>query len=251
MNDSQRRLDRIVKWIYEVADPWMQDAANAQPQPGSDLAVDDAEHPPSSPLSHRGKVMALDHLGAVVDAVAASPPMRLNAHFTALRTALICGARVCWLLEPDSSNGRQLRAIRYRYENLEEQRKAMTDFADTHLNDDEDKALAESLVITELERQALNKRALELGAKLTTPTSTTQMMKDLVNLTTPGGTGMVHLWRTGSASAHGHYWADDMRDNPAAFDHKWFQPAIQGTVLTINDALILRRKRATTRSGRD
>ena len=62
--------------------------------------------------------MALDHLGAVVDAVVAGPPKRLNAHFTVLRTALICGTRVCWLLEPASSNVRQLRAIRYRYENL-------------------------------------------------------------------------------------------------------------------------------------
>lgn len=236
--------------MYTVADPWMRDEANTQPQPGSDLAADDAKHPPSSPLSHRGIVMALDHLGAVVDAVVAGPPKRLNAHFTVLRTALMSGARVCWLLESDSSNERQLRAIRYRYENLVEQRNAMTDFADTHLNDDQDTMLADSLAVIEIERQALAERALELGAKgLTKPTSTTQMLKDLVDLSTPEGTGMVHLWRTGSASAHGHYWADEMRENPAAFDHKWFQPAIQGTFLMVNNAMTMRHKRATGRSG--
>lgn len=246
MNDDQLRLARILDWMKDVGDPWMRDGANAQPQPGSDLAADDAEHPPSSSLSHRGIVMALDHLGAVVDAVMVGPPKRLNAHFTVLRTALICGARVCWLLEPDASNERQLRAIRYRYENLREQQTAMTDFADTHLTDDQDDTLTESLGTIEVERQALEKRALELGAKrLSKPDSTTQMLKDLVDLSTPEGTGMVHLWRTGSASAHGHYWADDMRDNPAAFDHKWFQPAIQGTFLMINRAMTLRHQRTT------
>lgn len=190
--------------------------------------------------------MALDHLGAVVDAVVAGPPKRLNAHFTVLRTALICGCRVCWLLEPHSSNGRQLRAIQYRYENLLEQRKAMTDFADTHLSDDQDEALADSLAVIDIERKALGQRALELGApRLTKPPPTTDMLKEMVDLTTPEGTGMVHLWRTGSASAHGHYWADDMRDNPAAFEYKWFQPAIQGTFLMINKAMTLRYQRAT------
>jgi hypothetical protein len=126
----------------------------------------------------------------------------------------------------------------------------MTDFADTHLTDDQDKVLTESLAIIEIERQALEKRALELGAKgLTKPPKTTKMLKDLVDLTTPEGTGMVHLWRTGSASAHGFHWADEMRDNPAAFDHKWFHPAIQGTFLMINRAMTLRHQRATISSA--
>jgi hypothetical protein len=248
--NDQQRLDRIVNWMHTVADPWMRNAANAEPRTGSDLAVDDSKGPATSPLSHRGIIMGLDHLGAVVDAVVAGPPKRLNAHFTVLRTALMCGTRVRWLLEPGSSNLRRLRGIQYRYENLEEQRKAMTDFSDTHLTDDQDATLADSVAVIELERKALETRALELGAKgLTKPTPTTQMLKDMVDLTTPEGTGMVHLWRTGSASAHGHYWADDMRDNPAAFDHKWFQPAIQGAALMINDAMKLRHKRATSNSA--
>jgi len=250
VSDDQQRLGRIVDWMQTVGDPWTKDAANAQPHAGSDLAADDANHPASSPLSHRVITMALDHLGAVVDAVVASPPKRLSAHFTVLRTALICGTRACWLLEPDSSNERQLRAIRYRYENLQAQRTAMTDFDDTHLTDDQGKVLSESLAIIEIERQALEKRASELGAKgLTAPPKTTTMLIDLVDRNTPEGTGMVNLWRTGSASAHGFHWADEMRDNPAAFDYTWFQPAIQGTFLMINRAMTLRHQRATINSG--
>lgn len=233
--------------MYAVADPWMRDADNTKPQPGSDLAIDDQEHPASSPISHRGIVMALDHLGAVVDAVVASPPKRLNAHFTVLRTGLVCATTVCWLLEPDSSNERQRRAIRYRYENLVQQRNAMNDFIDTHLTADQDQVLRQSLDAIEDERQALQTRARELGdERLAKPPNTTDMLKAMVDLSTPEGTAMVQLWRTGSAAAHGFYWADDMRDNPAAFDHKLFQPAIQGTVLMINDAMKLRHKRATS-----
>lgn len=250
VSDDQQRLACIVDWMQTVGDPWTKDAANAQPQAGSDLSADDANHPASSPLSHRVIAMALDHLGAVVDAVVTSPPKRFSAHFTVLRTGLICGTRACWLLEPNSSNERQLRAIRYRCENLAEQRTAMTDFADTHLTEDQGKVLSESLAIIEIERKALETRALELGAKgLTKPPKATRMLMDLVDRNTPEGTGMVQLWRTGSASAHGFHWADEMRDNPAAFDHKWFQPAIQGTFLMINRAMALRHQRATTNSG--
>lgn len=249
MND-QDRLDKIINWMVTVGDPWMKGGTDAQPQPGSDLAADDSDPPASSALSHRVLVMGLDHLGSVVDSMLAGDPKRLNAPFTALRTALMCGTRVCWLLEPDSSPDRQLRAIQYRFENLEEQRKALTDFADTHLTDEQDEGLADSLDAIEVRRQALAKRAIELGAVgLTKPPPTTQMLKDLVDLTTPEGTGMVQLWRTGSASAHGHYWADEIRNNRGAFDFEWFQPAIQGAFLMINDAMNRRHKRATSTSA--
>lgn len=244
-DEQQKRLDRIVQWMYTVADPWMRNGANGTPQAGSDLAGDDSEGPATSPLSHRGIIVALDHLGAVVDAMAAGPPKRLNPHFTVLRTALVAGARVRWLLEPDMSDERRLRAIQYRYENLDEQLTAITDFSDIPFTVDQDATMAESLAIIEMERQVLETRALELGAtKLSRPKSTTKMLKDMVDLTTPEGTGLVHLWRTGSASAHGHYWADDLRDNPAAFNHEWFPTAIQGTVLMINDAMHLHHKRS-------
>lgn len=89
--------------------------------------------------------MALDHLGFVADAVCSGPPKRLNAPFSALRTASECGARVRWLLEPDSTNERQFRGIRYRFENLEEQRKAITEMSGTHMVGEEDEARTQVL----------------------------------------------------------------------------------------------------------
>lgn len=248
-DEQQARLDRIVRWMYEVADPWLRDGRNAQPQPGSDLAGDDAEPPVTSPIAHRGLVMALDHLGAVLDAVVAAPPKRLKAHFTVLRTALLCGTRVRWLLEPDSSDLRRLRAIQYRFENLEEQRKAIQDLQGTPIVDETEEKRQQALETIKCHTAALTKVASSLGArKLTTPPDTVQLLKGMVDTDTDIRTSLIQLWRTGSASAHGHYWADDMRDNPATFDHVGFQPAIQGAMLMINDAMKLYHRRSNLRS---
>lgn len=247
VSDDQQRLNRIVEWMYTVCDPWLRDEANTLPQPGSDLAADDAEHPASSPLSHRGIVMGLDHLGAVVDAVVAGPPKRLKAHFTVLRTALECGTRVCWLLEPDSSNERRLRAVQSRFENLEQQRKAITDMSGTHIDGETEDARQQILDGLKAERTALTERALALGAdKLTEPPDTLSMLKKMVDVNSFEGTSYIQLWRQGSASVHGHFWADQFRDNPAEFDHEWFQPALQGAVLMTNNAMTLYDRRRTS-----
>ncbi|WP_131812879.1 hypothetical protein [Mycolicibacterium peregrinum] len=246
MIDDQQRLNRIVEWMQSVGDPWLRDDRNIEPQPGSDLAADDAENPATSPLAHYGIVMALDHLGSVIDAVVRDRPTRLKAHFTVLRTALECGTRVCWLLEPDSSNERRLRGIQYRFENVEQQRKAINDLKGTHVDGESEEARQQILDGLKDERKVLTERASALGAdKLAEPPDMLRMVKGMVDLNSNMGTGLIHLWRTGSASVHGHFWADQFRDNPATFDHKGFQPALHGAVLMINDAMTLHHKRST------
>lgn len=248
-DDQQRRLARILDWTHDHGDPWLRDGSNAKPEPGSDLARDDAEGPVSSPLSHRVLVMALDHLGFVADAVWSGPPKRLNAPFSALRTALECGARARWLLETDCSEGRRLRGIRYRYQNLEEKRKAITAMSGTHMLDEQDDARAQILAQVAVEKASLTEWASALGAdRLTEPPSTIDMLKSMVDVNTAIGTGFIQLWRQGSASVHGHYWVDDMRGNTGAFDIDWFHVAIQGAMLFINDALKLHHLRRTCAS---
>ena len=154
-DDQQRRLARILDWMGDHGDPWLTDARNAYPELGSDLAKDDASGPIASPISHRVLVMALDHFGFVIDAVWAGPPKRLNAPFSALRTALECGARARWLLEPDCSKERRLRAIQYRYQNLEEKRKAITAMSGTHMVDEQDSARAQILAQVAAEKSSL------------------------------------------------------------------------------------------------
>lgn len=246
MGDAERRLNRIVHWMQTVGDPWMRDERNTRPEPGSDLARDDAHKPESSPLSHYGIVMALDHLGSVVDAVVREPPKRLKAHFTTLRTALECGARVCWLLEPDSSIERRLRATRYRFENVDEQRKAINDMSGTHIAPEIKEQRQQILAGLGQEETALAERALSLGARnLAKPPSTFDLIKGRLDSNTFEQTAYLQLWRTGSAFVHGHYWADQMRPNPAKFDHEWFQPALQGAFMFVNDAMKLRHQRST------
>jgi hypothetical protein len=245
-SDVQRRLNEIVQWMQTVGDPWMRNVKNTRPQSGSDLAEDDAHKPESSSLSHYGIVMALDHLGSVLDAVVREPPKRLKAHFTTLRTALECGARACWLLEPDSSEERRLRATRYRFENVDEQRKAINDMSGTHIAGETEEQRQQILAGIVREEAALTGRALSLGARsLAKPPSTFDLIKRRMDANTFEQTAYLQLWRTGSASVHGHYWADQMRDNPGQFDHEWFQPALQGAFMFINEAMKLHHQRST------
>jgi hypothetical protein len=204
VSNDQQRLDRIVEWMQTVGDPWMRDVRNSRPEPGSDLAADDSEKPETSPLAHRGIVVALDHLGSVVDAVVREPPKRLKACFTVLRTALECGARVCWLLESDSADERRLRGVQYRFQNLEEQRKAITDLSGTHISGETEEARQQILVGIKDERAALTERALSLGAaKLSEPPNTLWMIRDLVDVSTFEGTSFIQLWRTGQRQCTG------------------------------------------------
>ncbi|MFL0288806.1 hypothetical protein ACJH6H_26545 [Mycobacterium sp. SMC-21] len=245
-DEQQATLDGIVRWMYEVADPWMRDGLYSRPQPGSDLANDDAVPPENSMIAHRAILMGLDHLGGVVDAAAAGPPRRLNAYFTALRTALLCGTRALWLLQPDEPDQRRLRAIRYRFENLEEQRKAIQDLEGTHLVGETEESRQQALATIRTHKAALTEYASALGVEnLAAPPDTVSMLRSLVDTNTLAGASFIQLWRTGSASAHGHYWSDEMRDNPGAFDHVSFQPAIQSAVLMLSDAMTLYTQRST------
>lgn len=244
VDDQQQRLAQILDWMLNHGDVWLRTGSYAQLEQGSDLARDDAEGPVSSVLSHRVLVMALDHLGFVVDAVQSGPPKRLNAPFSALRTALECGARARWLLEADCSNERRLRALRYRYQNLEEKRKAINAMSGTHMIDEEDDARAQILEQIAAEKTSLTEWASAFGAnRLTEPPKTLDMLTTMVDVNTHFGTGVIQLWRQGSASVHGHYWVDDMRGNTGAFDSDWFHVSIQGAMLFINEALNMHDRR--------
>ncbi len=230
--------------MCDHGNPWLRDGRNAHPERGSDLARDDAEGPVSSVLSHRVLVMALDHFGFVVDAVRSGPPKRLNAPFSALRTALECGARAQWLLEADRSEERRLRGVRYRYQNLEEKRKAIEAMSGTHMIDEQDDARAQILAGVVAEKASLTEWASAWGADgLTEPPGTVDLLKSMVDVNTYVGTGFIQLWRQGSASVHGHYWVDDMRGNTGAFDIEWFHVSIQGAMLFINEAMKLHQRR--------
>jgi hypothetical protein len=217
----------------------------------SDLAEDDAGTPMTSAVAVYQIVMALDHLGSVVDALETTletdRPMRHYAHSTTLRTALESSARVRWSLMSDSSAERQLRGLRVRYENLLEQRKAMNGLAGKHIRGEREQARKQIIAATDADIKVVTDRASALGANtLDGKFDTVSMLRGMVKANSFEGTAILQLWRTGSATAHGYFWADQLRDNPGQFDHVWFHSALYGATMFVNDAMKLYHQWATT-----
>ena len=61
------------------------------------------------------------------------------------------------------------------------------------------------------------------------------------------GTAIIQLWRQGSASVHGHFWADQLRENLRQFDDLWFHQALYGATMFINQAMKLHHQLASAR----
>lgn len=233
----------MVRWMREAGEPWL--ATDQRPAHGSDLAADDAARPTVSSIASYGVATAIDHLGSVVDAI--DPPGRPIRHwapFTTLRTALLSAARVVWMLTPDCSADRKLRAAQIRYVNAEEQRKAINGFAagpiDSALRQSHRRALASM----DAELQALKAQIKVLDSTVLRPPDTVGMLRGLVDMSTWEGIGTANLWRTGSAAAHGYHWTDTVRPSAGEFDEEWFNTAFYGAALMLWRAVTLYNQRA-------
>lgn len=241
----------MVEWMRNVGDPWMK--VDKAPAPGSELAEDDKTKPTVSSVASYGIVTALDHLGSVVDAMMNSfehsVPIRHYAHFTALRTTLMVSARVRWLLEPDEREERKRRCVRIRFQNLDEQQKAVNELEGTHLDDDDQDGRQKALDAMEAEKVALDAQAKALGAAgLSNPLDTVSMLRSQVDPNCWYGVGIRQLWRSGSAAAHGYSWRDMHRDQPGVFDEESFNMALYGGFLHLQEALKLYDQRAAAPS---
>jgi hypothetical protein len=244
VNDEQRR-GLVAEFMQKVGDPWMR--VDHSPQPGSDLAGDDTERPATSPVALHGIVMALDHLGAVVDAMLSGNPMRHYAHFTTLRTVLLSSARVRWLLEPDSSIERRLRGVRIRYQNLDEQRKALRGQESAEISGPLEQQRVQLIGSMDAEEATLEARTVALGAaQLTFPLDTVSLLKGMVDVNTWEGLAVTQMWRTGSAAAHGYFWTDQQRNDANRFDEMSFNGALYGATLFVSEAMKLYDQRSTT-----
>lgn len=222
--------------------------ADNRPPAGSELAEDDKTKPAVAPIASYGIITAIDHLVSVVDAMLDAHergrPMRHYAHFTTLRTTLLASTRMRWLLEPDSREQRQLRCVQIEYQNLDEQRKALRAFG-AHVDDDQERARLNEIAGMDAEEVTLAARATALGADgLNKPPDMVTMLREQVDLSREFGPWFEHLWRTGSAAAHGYHWPDLFRADPGAFDEEMFNPALYAAVLQLQEALRLYDMRA-------
>ena len=240
----------IVEWFREVGDPWMlKGRVDRRPKPGSDLAADEAGGLKPS-VAHHGVVIALDHLGSVIDAMVSDESMRHYAHFSTLRTVLLASARVRWMLESDSSQIRQIRCLQTEYVNLVEQRKAFRTMASTAANGALKRQACEILAGFEAPMSELEVRATALGmAELVPPPDTLSVLQQLVKANTTEGFVALQLWRMGSSTAHGYYWSDTQRPDPHLFDDDMFDMALQGATLFVREAMGLYDQRAAGRQS--
>lgn len=232
--------------MRDVGEPWMADGHDLNPQEGSALAGDDKMTPKTSPVASYGVLTALDHLGAVVDAMQSDTPLRHYAHFTTLRTALLSSARVRWLLEPGSRTERRLRCVRIRYQNLCEQRTAVRELAGSHVPVAIEQERLKTVAGMDAQEAELEARAKALGAAaLAKPDDTVSVLRSQVDPNTWEGMGIRQTWRTGSAAAHGYHWPDEHRPNPGEFDTVAFNSALYAAVMHVKAAAELYEVRAT------
>jgi hypothetical protein len=246
VKDEERR-GHVVKWIQDIGDPWMK--SESTPAPGSDLADDRKTEPTIVPMTLYGLVTAIDHLGAVVDAMMNShthdQPMRHYAHLTTLRTTLLASTRVRWVIEPTERGERQLRALRCSFQNLVEQRKAVKASAGAHLDATQEQARLKAIASMDAYEVKLDARAKALGATgVTNPPNMVDMLSGHVASDTWLGAGVTYLWRSGSAAAHGYHWADLFRPQPGVFNLESFNSALYGGFIALKHTFELYEKRS-------
>ncbi len=245
MNDAQRR-GAVVHWLRSVGDPWIK--SEHPPAAGSALAGDDNFQPAVSELARFGISTAIDHLGMVVDLMAADVLFRHYGPLTALRTALLVSVRTIWLLKPAHRTKRQFRACRIELQNLIEQRTAIRELTGDQMSSDLVEGREMALALLDDAIQNLEDRALNLRPDdpLSKAPGTASLIQGLVEPHSYEGQGMRHLWREGSAVAHGYHWANM---GGGVFDEPGFNRSLYGSMLMVKDALELYEKRATNYVG--
>lgn len=248
MDDGQRR-GAIVDWVRKVGDPWIQ--AEHPPAPGSSLAADDKVLPRVSELARFGIATAVDHLGMVVDAMETDRPFRHYGPITTLRTSLLASARTKWLMEPSNRVERQIRALMIEIQNQTEQRKAIDALSGDHMSPELVAGRIQAIEVINDHIQELKDRAAELRPtdELKKLPDTASIIRGLVDEHSDEGQAVRHLWRTGSATAHGYHWSTQLTGEPGQFDEQWFNTSLYGSMLLVNDALELYEIRATNHVG--
>ncbi|GAB1811113.1 hypothetical protein MUNTM_01500 [Mycobacterium sp. MUNTM1] len=131
--------------------------------------------------------------------------------------------------------------------NLIEQRIAINELTGDQMSAELVAARDQSVALLKEKIQGLKEHALTLcpGEKLDMP-DTVSLIRDLVDPDTYEGQGIRHLWRTGSAAAHGYHWANL---GGGEFDEQAFNMSLYGTMLMVKEALELYVNRATNHIG--
>lgn len=235
-------------WMSTTGYAWLA-AGDHTPNPGSDLAGDDGISPKVSGQAVFAIRVGLDHYGSVTT-VLKSPGGLLHrfAPYSALRAALLTASQAIWILGPDDRETRQRNALTLARTSAIEHRKVIKayEFPPTEeLREGKKATLAElDKQIELIEKVASAVDVGELGGF-----NSTRVIDAAVKIVDPTDTGLwmaiEHLWRSGSAAAHGYPWMLSHAKDPGAFDVDQFDLALHGSWLMLTHAIELYEKRAT------
>lgn len=151
-------------------------------------------------------VVAVEHLDFAISMMRATGTMYPTSYMTTLRTALLTGSQAAWVLGPAQRSARRGRAMRLRFQDLDDQIKLVK--SAWGLN--EKQKLAQERDAEELETQ--RKECREVAASLGLLKSSTARLNNTEVITDVAkqlhedpmaASGTQLLWRTGSAAAHG------------------------------------------------
>jgi hypothetical protein len=92
--------------------------------------------------------------------------------------------------------------------------------------------------------------ALRPGAVLNKPPDTVAIIQGLVDEHTFEGQAFRHLWRTGSAAAHGYHWPVMMQaSDPGEFDEQSFNMSLYASMMMVKETVELYEIRALNHLG--
>lgn len=173
---------------------------------GSALCGDDRPELMVSNIAWYPLVVAVEHLDFTISMMRATGTMYPTSYMTTLRTALLTASQAAWILSPAQRAIRRGRAMRLRFQDLDDQLKLVNSAWALTTEQEAARALDVEQLKKQLEECRNVATSLELPKSSTVNLNNTEVIteaaKQLHNHT-KAASGTQLLWRTGSAAAHG------------------------------------------------
>ncbi|ORL11053.1 hypothetical protein A6I84_03495 [Prescottella equi] len=250
VNKDERRK-HCVNWMSTTGQKWLT-AGDYTPKPGSDLAGDDTIRPEPSGQAVFAIAVGLDHFGSVTTALGSPQGLGFARHFapySALRAALLTASQAVWILGPTERKERQRRSLILARTSVIEHRKAIKAFDLKAPTEKQIEGKQATLDALGKQLELIEKTASDAGLDALADFNSTAAIQAAVKIVDPTdewfGLAIEHLWRSGSAAAHGYSWRLSHQKDPQVFDIDQFDMALQGSWLMVSHAIELYEQRAT------
>lgn len=190
------------------------------PSPGSSLANDRMEKLDVESVIWYALCVSVEHLNLTIDVMHEIGKLYPTAYMTVLRTSFLTSVNALWVLSGKSRVDRRLRALRITADDVNVQIKVIRASPATEDTESAKELSLQRLLDRQDELQAI---ANELGSTENVRRmrlNQTDIVSDVAeqwNDSEAGeylGDGFPHIWRTGSAAAHGQYHFGASRVSP-------------------------------------